>query len=120
MCQSRSTIIRGILICVFLDPGICKNTFLCLVLHWNGDNCILFENFTASIFDLMGEFHQKRNNSTVVEELSVSIVDLTNYFFSGRNWKSRVAGKTAFTTVKSIIDISYSSNTVLLFLNYTL
>jgi hypothetical protein len=68
----------------FLDPGICKNTFLCSVLHYNEDNCIVFENFSASIVDLMGEFHKNRNNSTVFEELSVSIVD----FFSGRNLKS--------------------------------
>jgi hypothetical protein len=40
---------------------------------------------TASIADLMGEFHKNRNNSTVFEKLSVSIVDLTNSFFSGRN-----------------------------------
>ena len=47
--------------------------------------CIVFENFTASIVDLMGEFHKNRNNGTVFEELTVSIVDLMDYFFSGRN-----------------------------------
>jgi hypothetical protein len=55
------------------------------------DNCIVFEKFTASIVDLMGEFHQNRNNSTAFEELSVSIVDLTVYFISGRTLKSALA-----------------------------
>ena len=55
---------------------------------------------------MLGEFHKNRNNSTVFEELSVEVVDLT------------VANirLTAFATVKSTIDISNSSNTVLLFL----
>jgi hypothetical protein len=57
-------------------------------LSGNGDNCIVFENFKASIVDLMGELHMNRNNSTVFKELSVSIVDLSDYFFSGRNLKS--------------------------------
>ena len=29
-----STTFRGILICAIFKPGICKNTFLCSVLHW--------------------------------------------------------------------------------------
>jgi hypothetical protein len=51
----------------------------------NYNNCIVFENFTASIVDLMGKFHKNRNNSTVFEELSVSIVDLmvANIRFTG-------------------------------------
>ena len=55
-----------------------------------GDNCIVFENFTASIVDLMGEFHNNRNNSTVFNELSVSIVDLTDYFLAEGIWKVHV------------------------------
>ena len=56
------------------------------------------------------------NNSTVFEELSVSTVDLTvaNIVLLA---PLRVARKTAFATVKSTIDTSNSSNTVLLFLN---
>ena len=50
------------------------------IYHKLGDNCIVFEHFTVSIVDLMGEFHKNMNNSTVFEELSVSIVDLTDYF----------------------------------------
>jgi hypothetical protein len=48
-------------------------------------NCIVFENFTASIVDLMGKFDKNRNSSTVFEELSVSIVDLmvANIRFTG-------------------------------------
>ena len=72
----------------------------------------LFVCFQASVYTL-GEFHKNRNISTVFEELSVSIVDLTvaNIRY--------VASKTAFPTVKSTIDTSNSSNTILLFLNYT-
>jgi hypothetical protein len=55
----------------------------------------LFVCFQTSVYTL-GEFHKNRNNSTVFEELSVSIVDLT-----------------------VIIDTSNSSNTVLLFLNFS-
>ena len=64
--------------------------------------------FQTKVYTL-GEFHKNRNNSIVFEELSVSIVDLTvaNIRF------------TAFATVKYTIDTSYSSNTVLLLLNYT-
>ena len=67
----------------------------------------LFVCFQTSVYSL-GEFHKKRNNITVFEELSVSIVGLTvaNIRF------------TAFATIKSTIDSSNSSNTVLLFLNY--
>jgi hypothetical protein len=49
---------------------------------------LYLKNCTASIVDLMGEFHQNRNNSIAFEELSVSIVDLTVYFISGRTLKS--------------------------------
>ena len=31
---TSSTTFRGILICVIFRPGICKNIFLCSVLHW--------------------------------------------------------------------------------------
>ena len=55
----------------------------------------LFVCFQTSVYTL-GEFHKNRNNSTVFEELSVSIVDLT-----------------------VTIDTSNSSNTVLLFLNFS-
>jgi hypothetical protein len=63
--------------------------------------------FQTSVYTL-GEFHKNRNNSTVFEELELSIVDLmvANIRF------------TAFATIKSTIDTSNSSNTVLLFLNY--
>jgi hypothetical protein len=36
----------------------------------------VFVCFQASVYTL-GEFHQKRNNSTVFEEVTVSVVDLT-------------------------------------------
>jgi hypothetical protein len=49
---------------------------------------LYLKNFTASIADIMGEFHQNRNNSTAFEELYVSIVDLTVYFISRRTLKS--------------------------------
>jgi hypothetical protein len=67
----------------------------------------LFVCFQTSVYTL-GEFHKNRNNSTVFEELELSIVDLmvANIRF------------TAFATIKSTIDTSNSSNTVLLFLNY--
>ena len=65
----------------------------------------LFVCFQISVYTL-GEFHKNRNKSTVFEELSVSIVDL------------KVANKTVIPTVKSTIDTSNSSNTVMLFLNY--
>ena len=76
----------------------------------------LFVCFQTSVYTLE-EFHQNRNNSTALEELSVSIVDLTvtNICFTGSGIK-RVASKTAFATVKSTIDTSNSSNTILLFL----
>ena len=67
----------------------------------------LFVCFQTSVYTL-GEFHKNRNNSTVFEELELSIVDLmvANIRF------------TALATIKSTIDTSNSSNTVLLFLNY--
>ena len=67
----------------------------------------LFVCFQTSVYTL-GEFHKNRNNSTVFEELELSIVDLmvANIRF------------TAFASIKSTIDTSNSSNTVLLFLNY--
>ena len=49
MCKSRQQHFAEFWFVWFLDQGICKNTFLCSVLHYNGDNCIVFENFTASI-----------------------------------------------------------------------
>ena len=88
MCQSRSTIFHGILICVIFRPTDMQEYFLCSALYQNGDNSIVFENFKASIVDIMGELHKNRNNSTVFKELSVSIVDLSDYCFSGRNLKS--------------------------------
>jgi hypothetical protein len=76
-----------------------------------------------------------RNNSTVLEELEVSIVDLTvanAVLLATRSggcqlwiWRSQMQFywrretepvKRIFTTVKSTIDTSNSSNTVLLFL----
>jgi hypothetical protein len=32
--KTISTTFRGMLICVIFRPGICKNIFLCSVLHW--------------------------------------------------------------------------------------
>ena len=69
---------------------------------------LLFVCFQTSVYTL-GEFHKNMNNSTVFEKLSVSIVDLTVVNIR----------LTAIPTVKSTIDTSNSSNTVLLFLNYT-
>jgi hypothetical protein len=76
----------------------------------------LFVCFQTSVYTL-GEFHKNRNNSTVFEELSVSIVDLRSQI-SILLAPLCVASKTAFETIKSTIDTSNSSNTVLLFLNY--
>jgi hypothetical protein len=56
-----------------------------------------------------------KDNSTVCEELEVSVVDLTveNGLLVGREAEPV---KRIFATVKSTIDTSISSNTVLLFL----
>ena len=56
-----------------------------------------------------------KDNSTVFEELEVSVVDLTveNGLLVGREAEPV---KRIFATVKSTIDTSNSSNTVLLFL----
>ena len=75
----------------------------------------LFLCFQTSVYTL-GEFHKNRNNSTVFEELEVSIVDLTQMQFYWRREAEPV--KRIFATVKSTIDTSNSSNTVLLFLNF--
>ena len=58
-----------------------------------------------------------KDNSTVCEELEVSVVDLTveNGLLVGREAEPV---KRIFATVKSTIDTSNSSNTVLLFLNF--
>ena len=75
----------------------------------------LFLCFQTSVYKL-GEFHKNRNNCTVFEELEVSIVDLTQMQFYWRREAEPV--KPIFATVKSTIDTSNSSNTVLLFLNF--
>ena len=74
--------------------------------------------FQTSVYTL-GEFHNNRNNSTVIEELEMSIVDLTvaNIRFTGS--ASRPT-KTPFSTVKSTTDTSNSSNTVLLILKWNI
>ena len=78
----------------------------------------LFVCFQTSVYTL-GDVSKNRNNSTVFEELS----------FQLWIWRSQlsvllpplsVASKTAFATIKSTIDTSNSSQTVLLFLNYIL
>jgi hypothetical protein len=75
----------------------------------------LFLCFQTSVYTL-GEFHKNRNNSTVFEELEVSIVDLTQMQFYWRREAEPV--KRIFATVKSTIDTSNSSNTVLLLFNF--
>ena len=75
----------------------------------------LFLCFQTSVYTL-GEFHKNRNNSTVFEELEVSIVDLTQMQFYWRREAEPV--KQIFVTVKSTIDTSNSSNTVLLLFNF--
>jgi hypothetical protein len=53
MCQSRSTIFRGILIFVIFRPRDMQeyNFMFSIALEWR--LLIVFENFTASIVDLM-------------------------------------------------------------------
>jgi hypothetical protein len=72
---------------------------------WQISNVTSNEDFQISVYTL-GEFHKNRKNSTVFEELELSISVLLASFC--------VASKTAFATVKSTIDTSNSSNTVLI------
>ena len=66
----------------------------------------LFVCFQTNVY-ILGEFHENRNNSTVFEELSCQLWI----------WRSQISSKTTFATVKSTINTSNSSNTVVLFLN---
>ena len=68
----------------------------------------LFVSFQTSVYTF-GEFRKNRNNSTVFEELQISVLLAPLC----------VASKTAFATIKSTIDTSNSSNTVLLYLKCT-
>jgi hypothetical protein len=45
-----ATTFRGILICVIFRPGICKNTFLCSVLHWR---IIMIKRFFSGLSSCM-------------------------------------------------------------------
>ena len=66
----------------------------------------LFVCFQTSVYTV-GEFHQNRNKWIWRSQISVLLAPL------------RVASKTAYATVKSTINTSNSSNTVLLFINST-
>jgi H+/Cl- antiporter ClcA len=71
----------------FVDPGICKNTFLCSVLHYNRDNCIVFENFTATMVDVMvaniyllAPLTHRQSNLQLMPWNYLIIININDYF----------------------------------------
>jgi hypothetical protein len=105
----------------FLDPGICKNTFLCSVFIWY----VGFHVFKMYVFKLVCTRWENfiRIGITVLYLLRNNILYLKSWRCQLWIWWSQMPFywrceaepvKQIFTTIKSTIDTNNSSNTVLL------